>query len=211
MCTDNAQDEASQRRGKHLSDEIEIKYDEAIPDERHGASPGSQAQAAADAAKEPSAATKPAAAPKNLNTDLMKYMDNSLRSPLCRFVMEFAYSIGDISHAVESSAPVIRQAVIIILKEYIKILKEDNDDALTDDYDGHHSHHLGGQRSHHHKSSSRHSFYIVLPIIWGMLNAIKEGAVRVDRKSALSLSKCVDTLSKYNRNNARCGSRSVAF
>ena len=98
-----------------------------------------------------------------MNDDMMKYMDNPLRSPLCLFVMELIYNLGDISHSVESAAPIIRSAVIVVLKEYIKILKEEDDEYDID----------------------HHSFYIILPIIWGILNTIKEdvyASINIDYK-----------------------------
>ena len=61
----------------------------------------------------------------------MKYMDNPLRSPLCQFVMEFVYSLGDISHCCDESAPIIRKAIIIVLEAYIKILKADDSDVTS--------------------------------------------------------------------------------
>eukprot|EP01083_Nonionella_stella_P094927 266463_1 len=184
-------DEPEEAIVRSPSDEIEIKYDEDIPSDPH----------------EMEEKTKPKQTQnKNLNdadNDLMKYMDNPLRSPLCSFVMEFVYNIGDISHAVEESAPIIRQAIIIILKEYIKILKEDDDGLQTnigDEYELDNTFKSRRSRlSQHH-----HSFYVVLPIIWGILNAIKEDvyvSINIDRKCALSISKCVDNLSKYNKNN----------
>ena len=133
----------------------------------------------------------------------MKSMDNPLRSPLCQFVMEFVYNIGDISHCVEESAPIIRAAIIIMLKEYIKILKEEDDNmgVIGDEYELDNNY---NSRLINKKNRKHHSFYVVLPIIWGILNAIKEDvyvSLNIDYKTALSISKCVDTLTKYNKNN----------
>merc|ERR1711972_1255256 len=59
------------------------------------------------------------------------------------------------------------------------------------------------QRGSLHSASHQHSLYVVLPIVWGILNAIKEDvSIHMDRNCAKSISKCVDTLSKYNRSNA---------
>ena len=200
---------------KHTQDspkstEIEIKYDEDIPDKEHS-------EQAPTEEKTNTNKTGPATAPQTkqqqMDADLMKYMDNPLRSPLCQFVMEFVYSLGDISHASEESAPIIRKAIIIVLEAYIKILKADDTDVggggmggIGDEYGFGEQMGLGhvqGIGHHNNNSSSHHSFYIIVPIIWGILNAIKEDvSVNMDRKSALSISKCVDTLSKYNKNNA---------
>eukprot|EP01083_Nonionella_stella_P161095 527255_1 len=82
------------------------------------------------------------------------------------FVMEFVYNIGDISHAVDESAPIIRQGIMIILKEYIKILKDDDDglqNNIGDEYELDNT--FKSRRSglsHHH-----HSFYVGLPIYLG--------------------------------------------
>ena len=196
--------------------------------------------------------------------DLMKYMDNPLRSPLCRFVQTLIYHIGDVSFNVPESQSMIRNAMSIVLKEYIKILDMKASDIpyphlyVNNTHNDHYFAHGSGTNAHdsnldhniHHDAFSIYDDsgknligfsdnandnnndnttnfnnllnnatnannsdeisdivfqyqYKVLPIIWGILSAIKDdSAFDMDKHCAKSINKSLISLVEYSKSTS---------